>query len=242
VPLTFALGPAAVDAVPLLERMMTADPMWMPRVDYIYALTAIGTPAVPALCRVLLDQQQFDAEGPWNASRAAEGLGLLGPTAREALPCLLQGLTTSYAPIPDLTSRWLGDMGINDADMMLEIRFNLAHAIIRIRDPDRVVHDQLIAAGKQAPDEMTLIILSWVLGLTYEEPETAILLAPSVLGGTGSEQKMIMLNVLLDLSAIPGFAAKSQGLIPMLREIEATGPQDLRGIADRLVASITQPE
>jgi hypothetical protein len=221
--------------------------MWLPRVDYAQALSAIGSAAAPAFCRLMLDAREVALEGPWNAQTAAEGIALLGPAAREALPCLAQALTAAYGQIPDDTAGLGETFGTGPDEMMLSMQVQMGQAIINTGDPDRAIHDRLVEAARQT-DEVTLrILLSWVMGMTYTELSPAIGIAQVVLAtdGTGSEPdeqaQWMMLNVLYDLSLRPGFAAEAQVLLPLLRDMEAHGPDDVRELARILIDEVTPP-
>jgi hypothetical protein len=131
--------------------------------------------------------------------------------------------------------------------MILATRIQMAQAIINTGDPDRMIHDSLVEAGRRT-DEVTLhILLSRITGMAYQELQPAVGIARIVLSdvasdpGQADQAEWMMLNVLFDLSLRPGFAEQAQTLLPLLRDIERHGNDGFRDLARRLVEAIDAP-
>jgi hypothetical protein len=218
-------GPAAASLIPALEALMTRDGHWMNRELYAAGLASIGTQAVPALARIMLDQQQLQTEGPWNTTHAMSALGWIGPGATAALPDLQ--LVFTQAPVAIGTDNgFLTTMGASADAMAFEIRLDAGFAILKVRDPQRTIEGPLKAALAAEKDPRFQLIDAWVIGLLYAEPQDGLRRAAAALLSPNVEQRRISLFAIADLALVPGAAASAADVIPALKRLStAKDPQ-----------------
>lgn len=230
-----ALGPAARSAIPALEAIMTRDPYWLSRAAYVNALYTIGTASVPALCRIAEDKAEFARSGAWNLTQVAFVLRAMGPAAAGARTCLIRVM--SNLPGERAVTPGRDDEAAGFNVLLREGEMAAAQALIDIGDPDREAQDAVRAAFGAAGG-FKAIMLSVVLGLTYGEVQPAMDVSRGVLRSGSSEDKAIMLSLLLHLSTQPEFASRVQTLRPALAPLSQDDDPALGAMATRLLEII----
>lgn len=233
----FALGPAGRALVPDLESLMTRDPKWIPRQTYADGLAYIGTAAVPAMVRLLLDEREMAKEGFWNASKIAQSLAVLEPTASAARPALGDALCRSYEGLG-------GEMLSFDLkweDVVVGLKIGIAQAIAVIGVRERELHDGLMtcfAADSFLPGKL---VTASVMGLVYGESEPALATLPRALESHDIRAQRLGLFVLGDALSIPGARPRLEALRPRVEAVAKEGPQELRPIARTVLERFGKP-
>lgn len=212
-------GPAAADLVPDIEDLMTQDPQWMPRELYSIALAMIGTSAVPALCRLLLDEREIASEGTWNAQVVAGRLGLLGEAAAGARPCLMKALARDYDAFGLARSEMVADLGSDAYEVVLDLKREIAGDLLDIGDRGGQNRDPLLYYFLSEPDLKIRLAVGWSYGLTYDDAGPVLGILPAALGGRDARAQLWALLILDDLSKTEGFAERARPLEPMVRSL-----------------------
>ncbi len=237
--MVFSLGPAAARVVPDLESLMTRDPMWMPRQNYAYSLAVIGTAAVPAMCRILQDDEELRAEGIQNLLVTARALQLMGPTAHEARSCLVNALTRTYSEVGMNHKELGGGLGGEEAaDLSFRSKTAIMGTLITIGDPDRMIHAPLTTYFEQEQNISLRLLVAWTVGRLYNQDRPAIDLALKVLESGSEREQAICLSVLLDLSDTPSFVGDAAGLLPQIKKLAKSGDQELSAPARSLLEAL----
>lgn len=212
-------GPAAAELVPDIEDLMTQDPQWVPRELYSIALAMIGTSAVPALCRLLLDERELASEGTWNAQLAAGRLGLLGEAAAGARPCLMKALARDYDEFGLAQSELVAQLGTDAYEAVLDLKREIAGDLLDIGDRGGQNRDPLLYYFLSEPDLKIRLAVGWSYGLTYDDAGPVFGILPAALGGRDPLAQRWALLILDDLSGTEGFAERARPLEPIVRSL-----------------------
>lgn len=217
------LGPAFPAAIGGLERLMTANPYWLPREDYAWALAMIGTSAMPAFCRILLDGEELEAEGTWNISIASFVLGEIGAVAREAMPCVVDALTADMSPerLKNADELRLGRASAET--IALEARVKLAIAAVKIGDPEGRERMQLLAMTFSGLPARENLAVCWAYAMIYEDPGPAMWHIPEVLDGKDEQARVDALWILVDIAELPNGAEAIALLKPRVAKFKDHG-------------------
>ena len=217
------LGPAFPAAIGGLEHLMTANPYWLPREDYAWALAMIGTSAMPAFCRILLDGEELETEGTWNIQVASFVLGEIGAVAREAMPCVVDALTADMSPerlknADELT------LGRASAEVIaLEARADLAIAAVKIGDPEGRERMQLLAMTFSGLPARENLAVCWAYAMIYDDPGPAMWHIPTVLDGKDEKARVDALWILVDIAELPNGADAVALLKPRVAKFKDQG-------------------
>ncbi len=197
------LGPAFPAAIGGLEHLMTANPYWLPREDYAWALAMIGTSSMPAFCRILLDSEELETEGTWNLNVTSFVLGEIGAVAREAMPCVVDALTADMSPerLKDAEELTLGRASAET--IAREARVKLAVAAVKIGDPEGRERMQLLAMTFSGLPVRENLAVCWAYAMIYEDPGPALWYIPAALEGEDEEARVDALWILADIADLP---------------------------------------
>lgn len=233
----FALGPAGSALAPALESLMKRDPKWIPRQTYADGLAYIGTAAVPAMVRLLLDEDEMATEGFWNAAKIAGALALLGPTASAARSPLGNALCRSYEGLGgemlSIDSKW--------EDVVLELKISIAQAISAIGDREGEIHDKLMTCFDADSSLSGKLVTGSVMGFLYGELEPAIATLPQALDSNERNAQRLGLFVLGDALSMPGARARLEALRPRVESVADDGPDELKPIARMVLEQFERP-
>lgn len=237
----FRLGPNAKDLIPDLEALMTRDPMWMPRLVYALALGSIGTEAVPALERIMLDRRQLETEGPWNLQSAAMTIGLMGAVASAARPSLLNALFGSA----DVSRGEFNDLftvltNRPPEAQLNEARVQVAVAFAGVGDPDRTFYAELANARGQVNDPVVSLLAAMAMAMTYAEYDPFMETVESALKGSIPAGQSFALQILPLLSETPETRSRTQSLTPAVRKLAETTDPAVQEAARKALEDATQ--
>ena len=233
-----ALGPAAVLAIPQLEVLMTADPLWIPRQTYAYALSSIGTKAVPALCRIGENMEERRREGTWNAMQSAASLAGLGPAAREGRDCLLRIMAGLDKNLPAEEKQVGIDVAGDEYAMLYETERVVAYALVVVGDPERASEAAMQAAYLAEPGGEKGRLMAYVIGMIYGNLGPILEVAPAGLADENPEIRIETLSILTDLAETPGFARGAQPIVPALQAIAEGDDPDEAELAAHILGLI----
>lgn len=227
----FDYGPAAAEAIPALEEVITRDPYWLPRRAYSSALMLIGTPAVPSLCRITADRTELLYEGPYNIEIALQALGQLGPSVRPALSCVMDVLERRYPRMP-LRPPYPepGDY----AALLNEVKKFALIALDEIGDPDRILADRLGTWVDAESDLLLRQIAAGVICGIHEDYGPAAKVAAEVLPGPASLNRDWMV-LILD-SACGDLPGLTTALAPFREQLLQLSQEDSEAGAAALIA------
>lgn len=236
-----ALGPAALLAMPRLEVLMTTDPLWIPRQTYVFALSTIGTKAVPALCRVAENMEERRREGTWNAMQSAVGLAALGPVAREGRDCLLRVMASLDTNLPAEEKQVSIDVAGDPYALLYETERVVAYALVMIGDPDRASEARMQAVYRAEPAGEKGRMMAYAIGMIYGNLGPILEIAPAGLADEKAQVRIETLSILADLAEqgeAPDFASRVQPLMPALQAIVEGDDPDAAELAAHLLGLI----
>ncbi|SDA99906.1 tetratricopeptide repeat protein [Mesorhizobium qingshengii] len=223
---------------------MTRDPKWTPRETYAYALAYIGTRGVPALSRLMADEEEWRTEGLWNLQQCAAALGSLGPTAAAARPALMQALTRSYQGFGGEYNEMAKAFQLTPDEAASEIKIVLIQALVNVSDPQREVRDDLMRYMEAEKSPKLRLIAAWGVGLLYAEVRPGLNLAETTLAAsdtTDTELQLAALAVLDDFNSIPEAHEKIGLLLPAIRKLADGANDDIKDAASKILDNVAQP-
>lgn len=217
------LGPSFPAAIGGLEHLMTANPFWLPRRDYAWALAMIGTSSMPAFCRILLNGEELETEGTWNIHVVSFVLGEIGAVAREAMPCVVDALAADLSPERLKDADELRLERASAETIALEARVKLAITAVRIGDPEGRERMQLLAMTFSGLPVRENLAVCWTYAMLYEDPGPAMWHIPAVLEGQDEEARVDALWILADIADLPNGAEAIALLRPRLVKFRDMG-------------------
>lgn len=233
-------GPAAADLIPDLEALMTRDEMWMPRQSYAATLASIGTAAVPALTRVMLDRRQLEAEGPWNTNTALEALGNMGAAAAEARPGIVTVLITDFDVSSARFNGLYTDLTNAPPDhMVIDTKLRAALVLAQVGDPAHEVHDQLVACRDHGCSQLNRLAAAAAAAMTYGENDALMQQMATALASDAPSAQVMALKLYPSLAKDPVLQAKAQPLAASVRKLaDATTSSAVRTVARQALEDI----
>jgi len=233
-----ALGPAAILAIPRLEALMTADPLWIPRQTYAFALSTIGTAAVPALCRIAEDMEERRREGTWNAMQSAASLAGLGPAAPEGRVCLLRVMASLDTNLPTEQKQISIEVAGDEYALLYETERVIANAMVMIGDPERASEAEMQAVYRADPGGEKGRMMAYAIGMIYGDLGPILEVAPAGLADARPDIRMVTMAILSDLAETPDFARWVRPLVPALQSIAEGGDPEAAELAAHLLGLI----
>jgi hypothetical protein len=179
----------------------------------------IGTAAVPALCRLMLDERELSNEGTWNAQLVARRIGLMGDTAAAARPCLLTALTRDYDESSIGTSEMVAHFGASPYEIVLDLKREIAGTIADVGDRAGEIRDPMLYYFMSEWDLKTKLLVGWSYGLTYHDGGPALSLMPKALASEDGQAQLWGLYILYDVVETPQFPQVAARLEPLVRSL-----------------------
>lgn len=239
----FRLGPAGKDLIPDFEKLMTRDPMWLPREWYSFALAGFGTEAVPALVRIMSDEEEMKTEGFWNLQQATRAIGALGPTAYAARPALLAALTRDYAGKGGEYGEFYSDLqGGSREDMTIGIKSSVALALVLVRDPRGEVQPDLNAYVSGKAPLADRLMAAWAFGALYRDVGPVMALTEESLRSSSPTAQKVALTILPDLRSVEKLSARISALHPAILKLGNAADEGVRTAARQALDLYIAPD
>jgi hypothetical protein len=179
----------------------------------------IGTSAVPALCRILLDEEALATEGTWNAQLASNRMGVLGPAATEALSCMMKALARDYVELGLGRSESVTTLDAETETLIDDLKRQIARDMVWVGDRDGQVRYSMLFYFMSEPNVKTKIMVGWAYGMIYGDAGPVLAMLPDVLRGPDEQARLWALFVIIDMADREQFPASAATLEPLVRPL-----------------------